>query len=73
MILRQFYRESLGHAAYFIGSEEIGEAPVLDERPIGEWRAGHAPHARHLPGGELSARIDELHCEPPPALMCPAA
>jgi hypothetical protein len=30
MILRQFYRESLGHAAYFIGSEEIGEAPVLD-------------------------------------------
>lgn len=32
MILKQFHLESLGHASYFIGSEETGEAFVLDIR-----------------------------------------
>lgn len=32
MIFKQFYLESLGHASYFIGSEETGEALVLDVR-----------------------------------------
>ncbi|HSH30889.1 MAG TPA: rhodanese-like domain-containing protein [Thiohalobacter sp.] len=32
MIFEQFYLESLGHASYFIGSEETGEALVLDVR-----------------------------------------
>jgi len=32
MIFRQFYLESLGHASYLIGSEETGEAFVLDAR-----------------------------------------
>ncbi len=30
MILKQFYLESLGHASYLAGSEETGEALVLD-------------------------------------------
>jgi len=30
MILKQFYLESLGHASYLVGSEETGEALVLD-------------------------------------------
>lgn len=32
MLLKQFYLESLGHASYFVGSEETGEAFVLDVR-----------------------------------------
>lgn len=32
MFFKQFYLESLGHASYFIGSEETGEALVLDVR-----------------------------------------
>ncbi|MGD8310090.1 MAG: rhodanese-like domain-containing protein [Chromatiales bacterium] len=32
MIFKQFYLESLGHASYFLGSEETGEALVLDCR-----------------------------------------
>ncbi len=32
MIFKQFYLESLGHASYFVGSEDTGEALVLDVR-----------------------------------------
>jgi hydroxyacylglutathione hydrolase len=32
MYFKQFYLESLGHASYFVGSEETGEALVLDVR-----------------------------------------
>ncbi len=32
MVFKQFYLESLGHASYFVGSEETGEALVLDVR-----------------------------------------
>lgn len=32
MIFQQFYLESLGHASYFIASEQTGEALVLDVR-----------------------------------------
>jgi hydroxyacylglutathione hydrolase len=32
MYFKQFYLESLGHASYFVGSEETGEAFVLDVR-----------------------------------------
>ncbi len=32
MIFKQFYLESLGHASYMVGSEQTGEALVLDVR-----------------------------------------
>jgi hydroxyacylglutathione hydrolase len=32
MIFKQFYLQSLGHASYFVGSEQTGEAFVLDVR-----------------------------------------
>jgi hydroxyacylglutathione hydrolase len=32
MLFKQFYLESLGHASYFVGSEQTGEALVLDVR-----------------------------------------
>ena len=30
MIFQQFYLQSLGHASYLVGSEQTGEALVLD-------------------------------------------
>ena len=33
---------------------------LLDVREPDEWQAGHAPGAKHIPLGELSARIDEV-------------
>lgn len=35
-------------------------AVLLDVREPTEWRAGHAPSARHIPLGELAARINEI-------------
>lgn len=36
------------------------DAVVLDVREQDEWDAGHAPHAVHIPLGELPSRLDEL-------------
>jgi rhodanese-related sulfurtransferase len=33
---------------------------LLDVRENDEWAAGHAPEARHIPLGELSARAGEV-------------
>jgi rhodanese-related sulfurtransferase len=35
-------------------------ALLLDVREPAEWRAGHAPAARHIPLGELEGRLGEL-------------
>lgn len=35
-------------------------AILLDVREKHEWRAGHAPKARHIPLGQLAARYREL-------------
>lgn len=43
---------------------------VLDVRQPAEWQAGHLPRARHIPGGELPARVDELPRERPIAVYC---
>jgi rhodanese-related sulfurtransferase len=37
-----------------------GGAILLDVREDPEWRAGHAPGARHIPLGRLPARAGEL-------------
>jgi rhodanese-related sulfurtransferase len=36
------------------------DALVLDLREPGEFGAGHAPHARNIPAGQLENRIGEL-------------
>lgn len=36
------------------------DAMYLDVREHDEWRAGHIQNARHIPLGELMARLDEL-------------
>ncbi|RZQ62120.1 rhodanese-like domain-containing protein [Amycolatopsis suaedae] len=37
-----------------------GDPVLLDVREDDEWAAGHAPVAKHIPLGELPARLDEL-------------
>jgi len=37
-----------------------GGAVLLDVREHHEWSSGHAPRARHIPLGQLSARAGEL-------------
>ncbi len=39
----------------------VGEGAILlDVREDAEWRAGHAPKARHLPLGRLPSRLREV-------------
>lgn len=35
-------------------------AVLLDVREEDEWRAGHAPHAEHVPLGALAAAVDRF-------------
>ena len=37
-----------------------GSAVLLDVREPGEWQAGHAPQADHIPLGQLEDRLAEL-------------
>ncbi|MGE2837257.1 rhodanese-like domain-containing protein [Mycobacterium sp. SMC-4] len=47
---------------------QIGDVPttfdasvvLLDVREDDEWRRGHAPGARHIPMGDIPARLDEI-------------
>lgn len=48
------------------------EALVLDVREDKEWAAGHIPHAKHIPLGQLSSRLNELekHKGKPVVISC---
>lgn len=43
---------------------------LLDVREQDEWDAGHAPHARHIPLGELPNRLSELPRQVRIACVC---
>ncbi|MFE9694507.1 rhodanese-like domain-containing protein [Micromonospora sp. NPDC005806] len=43
---------------------------LLDVREPVEWRAGHAPRARHIPLGRLADRIGELPPDRPVVTVC---
>jgi rhodanese-related sulfurtransferase len=45
-------------------------AVLIDVREPAEWAAGHAPHAVHIPIGEVSERIDEVPLDTPLYLIC---
>lgn len=45
-------------------------AILLDVREPAEWQAGHAPRARHIPLGQLSARLAELPANRPVITVC---
>jgi sulfur dioxygenase len=52
--------------------EHLAEVQVVDVREIGEWNGelGHIPEARHLPLGELRARVGELARDRPVVAVC---
>jgi len=73
MFFKQFVLPSLGRASYLVGSEESGEALVLDVRQVrqpAEWSAGHIPSARHITGAQLVERAGELPKDRPIAAIC---
>ncbi|MFR9777611.1 rhodanese-like domain-containing protein [Micromonospora sp. MS34] len=43
---------------------------LLDVREPAEWRAGHAPRARHIPLGQLADRLGELPADRPIVTVC---
>jgi rhodanese-related sulfurtransferase len=45
-------------------------ATLLDVRERAEWRSGRAPKARHVPLGELAARVGELPKGRPVVTVC---
>jgi rhodanese-related sulfurtransferase len=45
-------------------------ALLLDVREASEWRAGHAPGARHVPLGELERRLGGLPRERRMVVVC---
>jgi len=48
------------------------DAFLLDVREPDEWEAGHAPHARHIPLGDLSARGAEIPRDTAVYVICRA-
>jgi rhodanese-related sulfurtransferase len=49
-----------------------GGALLLDVREDDEWQSGHAPGARHLPLGRLSAEVTSLPTDRPIVAICRA-
>lgn len=45
-------------------------AQVLDVREDDEWAQGRAPHARHIPLGDLPSRLGELEKDERVAVVC---
>lgn len=45
-------------------------ALLLDVREPAEWRAGHAPGARHIPLGQLAGRLSEVPADRPVVTVC---
>lgn len=70
MLFKQFFYEGLGHASYMVGSEQTGEALVLDVRQPQEWADGHIEGAMHITGAELPRRVDEVPKDRQVAVIC---
>lgn len=45
---------------YFTASHDEADYEIIDVREPAEYRQGHVPGARHIPVGEVEARLDEL-------------
>jgi rhodanese-related sulfurtransferase len=46
------------------------QAILIDVRELDEWQEGHIAGARHIPLGELAARLDELPRDQELLLLC---
>jgi rhodanese-related sulfurtransferase len=51
-------------------AELPADAVVIDVREDGEWAAGHAPRAQHLPMSLLAGRLDEIPDAEPLFVIC---
>jgi len=45
-------------------------ATLLDVREKGEWKSGHAPHAIHVPLGQIDQAPRRLHSGRPVVVVC---
>lgn len=66
LFARPYAKVSAGQAAALVD----GGAVLLDVREAHEWRAGHAPKARHIPLGQLANRTRELPEGRPVVTVC---
>ncbi|KUI44525.1 sulfurtransferase [Mycobacterium sp. IS-1590] len=63
-----------------IGQVDIADVPttfgsgtiLLDVREDDEWTRGHAPDARHIPMGEVPARLAEIDADAQVFVICAA-
>ncbi len=54
-------------------ADRINKGPelvILDVREHDEWESGHIPEARHIPLGELEARLHELDSSLETVVVC---
>ena len=75
MTLGGMLKSLLGVRYTSVGPEQAaalvaGGGVLLDVREPAEWRAGHAPRARHIPLGQLAERIGELPADRPVVTVC---
>lgn len=65
-----------GAAAPSVGAREAADlakrerALIVDVREDREWRTGHVPAARHVPLGEIEARLAEIPRDRPVIVIC---
>lgn len=54
-----------------VGADAVpSDAYLLDVREPGEWAAGHAPDAVHIPLGQLQSRADEVPADRDVYVVC---
>lgn len=63
MGLRSFFFPPSLSAAEAHEAAQRREAVILDVRERHEWKAGHAPGAKHIPLSQLQARSGELRAD----------
>ncbi|GAA4967454.1 rhodanese-like domain-containing protein [Actinoplanes utahensis] len=67
MLFRKPYRSvDAQQAAALIADGAV----LLDVREPAEWRAGHAPRARHIPLGQLASRLGDVPADRSVITVC---
>ena len=69
-LLALFTRPATVTAAQAHQAVTSGGAVLLDVRDLSEWRAGHAPQARHLRLSQLEKHLGDLPADRPIVTVC---
>ena len=65
------FRRSYRTVSAAVAKDLVKQGHILiDVRSGKEWRAGHAPEARHIPLNEIESRLDELPEGTPVVTVC---